>query len=320
VTNSGQTAEQARGIATPRFRRSNAYHRLGLARREEGFALVIVTIILAALSLVVASALSTTQERVIAVADAVDSMRLDTAVDAAFATAAAGLAGTSVDVPLRLGQPFTISAVGVETKTVVLPATAKLDLNSAEPVRLLALFRAAGLEPKRAARLVDQVVAWRSNENPSSVTREQNPDAPRRFVSVDELGLLPDSGSDVVSCLKSDLTVFSGASAADGAFASERLRAVTGATSAPTGGIVSALGPGRPDLPITVSAGEVFEIVTQAKSTETGRQVAIETDVRTTGSLSNPIWVIARTRLDPDASQEGACAALRQSGKLADAR
>lgn len=105
-------------------------------------------------------------------------------------------AATPGGLPRQDGTARTLTIAGAPVEVSVTAAGGLVDLNVAPPVLLAALFRAAGSEPERAARLAGAVADWRDRDDAAGPAGAEAaeyrdaglpPPANRRFESLAEL-------------------------------------------------------------------------------------------------------------------------------------
>lgn len=133
-------------------------------RRPGGFALLAVlwgTVLLGLLAANLGTA-ARTEARLSR--NLADRARAVAAVDGAVRLTVAELQAAPTALR-RDGTPRTVSVGGVAVSVIVSEAGGLVDLNAAPPVLLVALFRAAGADAERAARLADAVIDWRDADS-----------------------------------------------------------------------------------------------------------------------------------------------------------
>src|SRR5665213_2918891 len=101
-------------------------------RKEQGFALLIVLVVLVALSLMIGAVISATRGYTNETMSRLASLRLNAALDGAIATI-----GRDLSHPVMQGMPLVTSTVmdigPVAVKVTVRPEIAKVDINMADP-------------------------------------------------------------------------------------------------------------------------------------------------------------------------------------------
>lgn len=290
------------------------------APRENGFALLLVLIALATLSLVVAAVVDSARHYGHDSVARADMVRLGAALDGAVATAARDLVEASAATPLILQHPQTIVVDGISVTVSARPETAKIDLNAAPVTLLASLLRASGLKMEAAGRLADEIADWRDADaelHPHGAEVSQyllsgrgyGP-ANRPLRSVSELALLLDGSQDLVACLVSDVTIFTASPDVDPVTASARVRRAASLPGMPSqGGLVSIVG-GR-----IISSGALFEI--EASATGRGERLTRRTVLRITGDPRRPFWILSQLSPAPRmADQQAACKRLQRSGAV----
>jgi general secretion pathway protein K len=282
---------------------------------ESGFALLLVLIGLAVLSLVVAAAVEMSRHYGDEIALATETLRLRAASDAALATAARDLAEAGIVRPLLLSHPQAIELGGVHVTTSMRPETAKIDLNAADPALLRALMLASGFKRALSDRIADEIADWRDGDGEPRPHGAEAPDylmagrsygPPNRdFESITELALLLHGGEDLAACLAPDVTVFSHQRAADPWSASARVRFALDAVT-PRNGDTAQSAPQSP-AGHTVSPGEMVELTVVAVG-EGGRRYTRRATLRMTGDIKRPAWLVADMAPMPrDADVKAAC-------------
>lgn len=278
---------------------------------DGGFALLIVAITLAALSLMIGSILYMTRHHAQELAASISLLKLRSAMDGATATAAAEL---SFGGP-ALTQPETASIGDVSVHIAVRPESAKFNLNKSDPALLVALLNASGTSPAFAQRLADEIVDWRDADSEPHASGAEAADylaagrsyvPPNRpFESVAELSLLLDGSDDLVTCLKPDVTVFGDSDGVIAQNASSRLRqALEHSTLHIQQSVVGA----RP----AVVAGDVFEI--DERASDSGIAMSRQVILRVTGDPRGPIRLLFQSPLIPsEAEALKACARLERN-------
>ena len=278
-------------------------------RDDRGFALLIVAIALAALSLIFAAALGTARQHLATTAAAADRVQLSAALDGGIATAEHELVTSGNRVPAALLAPQTVEIGGIPVRISARPEASKLDLNAADPEFLLRYFVVSGLDTGTARSLVEQISARRKDAGVSiSTTRYEN-HSDHVFQTVSELGDLHGASRDLLDCVGPDMTVFTGVAFVDTSSASERVRRASGIPLRPAQGSGPAVTTGRAVVP-----GEIFEITAEA---ETGGHTASkQAIVRATGNFKKPIWLLAQSAPAPSPKlAEAACDRLGLNGQ-----
>ena len=207
-------------------------------RANEGFVLVAVLWMLAALAELVSiySSYTLSTAAVSHVAD--DRLQAEASIRSAVEMAAfRQLAGPDQE----LSGSFN-TRVGRTRVTVQLaPETARIDLNAASVDLLIGLFTSVSVEPARAADLADRVIGWRTKGAPDKgaeaklYAERHVPYGPRQapFDNVLELSLLPGISPALVERLLPLVTIFNGHLKVDAASADPAvLSALPGMTPA----------------------------------------------------------------------------------------
>lgn len=290
------------------------------SRAEEGFALLAVAIVLAALSLMMAVVVQAARESVHDADSRVTAVRTAAALEGALATAARDLSQHAISGASLLSQPQTTTLNGVTVTASVRPEAAKVDLNVAEPDLLAALLQVHGVARTAAQIYVEEILDWRDDDTiarPSgaeaaeylAVGRSYVP-SNRGFSSISELRLLLHGSRDLAACLTPDLTVYSGQAGIDLASASSTVLA--------SAKLVGMVPPAKSVMQVSlatghvIESGAVFEINFVAKDDLSGRSTSRQYIVRVTGSTSQPIWILAHTLIPREEEAKAACAKLAE--------
>jgi general secretion pathway protein K len=285
-------------------------------RDDRGFALLLVLITLATLSLIVAASVDAARRYGGEASAKLQNVRNKAAMDGAVATVERDLAEAGAAPPSVLSHAQTYDVGGIAVSVEVRSEAGKIDINAASPELIRALLIESGLKKERAEKLSDEIADWRDGDNE---VRQDGAEASeymaagrsyvptnRGFESVTELGLVLDGGEDLADCLASDVTVFTRRGDVDPAAASPRvLRAAKAepATSKPPS--ISIVG-GR-----VIETGAIFDI--DASMTSAGRAFSAQTVVRVTGSQADPVWSLAQLSPKPH-GDVAACKRLNVSG------
>jgi general secretion pathway protein K len=268
-------------------------------KRDRGFALLLVLITLATLSLVIAASIDASHRFGGEASARIANLRLRAAAAGAFWTAARDLAEAGAAAPAMLTKPQSYVLDGVRLTVSARSETGKIDINAASPEMIASLLAQSGLSPEHAARLAAEIADWRDKDDDTrkngaetaeylGAGRSYGP-TNRDFESVSELALVLDGGVDLVTCLARDVTVFTHSADIDPEAASPLvLRAAKIAPGAlgPSG--FSIVG-GR-----TVEIGSLTDVNVSAVDESTGRFFTEETTVRLTGSGTDPVWIVSR--------------------------
>jgi type II secretory pathway component PulK len=284
-------------------------------RGDRGFALLIVAIALAALSLIFAAALGTTRQHLSAAEAHLTRVRLSAALDGAITAAGYDLVTAREIEPAILVAPQEI-AIGEDTVTVsARPEASKLDLNAANPDLLFRYLVASGIDEPRSKRIVEAILERRKDADPD-YARKHDKDRAEPFESVFEIAALDSVDDDIAECIAPDLTVFTGLTGVDLDNASARVRVAAGAgTSGP---------PASPEAPRVatagraITAGEIFEVTARVRDEATDQNQSRQTIIRVTGNLRSPVWTLAITSPAPDEKPaQAACDRIQGNSRTA---
>ncbi len=283
-----------------------------MERRDRGFALLIVTITLAVLSLIFAAALATSRQHLAATMSQMDRLQASAAADGAFATAERDLITASTAPPLILSAPETILIGGGEVRVSVRREATKLDLNAISLPFLERYLIAAGASVDAARSLVSAVAARRKLADLTGTVNRYEHHEDQRFQTVSELADIKGVDDELFGCIAPDLTVFTGATLPSPDGASQNVRVALG------------LPPNAHQQPSTTSvasgraivSGEVFEITADAKIPGYDTHLVKEVIVRVTGNRKRPVWILAESTPSLLNSQQ-ACERLKVGEKRA---
>jgi len=289
------------------------------SKRDAGFALLVVLIALAVVSLIVASAVEAARRQRDEASAQIAQVKQRAAMDGAIATVAREFAESGAAPPDLLLHPETFEMGGISVTASVRSEASKIDVNNANSALLRDFLIASGLKPKYSERISDEIADWRDADSVARPHGAETGDylfagrsygpANRNFESVAELGLLLDGSDDLVTCLEPDATVFTGRGDVDQAGASPRVRAAViaaGGTAAARRGALSVAFVGGH----YIQSGQLFEITLQvpAARPSPSRRVVI----RATGNQKDPVWLLSQEAPAPRvADADAACARLR---------
>lgn len=289
-------------------------------RGDRGFALLLVLVALATLSLIVAASVDAANRHARQSSAELDRVRLGAAMDAALVTVAHDLAEAGAAAPAVLSHAVSYEISGIAVAVEVKPETGRLDLNAAPPEAIEALLASSGIAPELARKLAQEVADWRDGDSDARKDGAEASDyimagrsyvpTNRAFETVSELGMMLDGGEDLVTCLEPDLTVFTRSADIDPNFASARLRrALQAAGAAQRPASTSVIG-GR-----VVSSSTIFDVAMSARDPRSGRHALSHVVIRITGSPSDPLWILSRKLAQPDGRYaEAACRRLAHRG------
>lgn len=230
--------------------------------------------------------------------------------DGAVRYAMAALASARRDLR-RDGTPFTVTVGGTPVRVSVTEAGALVDLNAAPPALLAALFRAAGAEAGRAARLAAAVADWRdADDSPGPGGAEASgyqaaglpPPANRRFEALGELGRVLGVDAALLAAARPYATIQSRRAGIDPRTAPVALllalpgvdpaavRALAARRPLPPEAPLGALG--VPAALLSASPGDVLEVEARAALPD-GPEALRRATVRLTGLRDDPLWLHA---------------------------
>lgn len=275
---------------------------------DRGFALLVVAITLAVLSLIFAAALGTARQHLSYASAAGDRVRLGAAIDGAVATVEYDLATAGNTPPAILKAPQILRIGDVVVRIAARPETAKLDLNEAPLPALNRLFVNAGISAHDAKDLADAIGKRRKDRDARKQSRDD-----LLFQAVSEIGGLKGVDRDLVDCVMPDLTVFSGAPLVDAEYASPHVRTALGLGAKPdTQPRISSLSGN------VVTAGEPLELTATATDSLSHSVLSRMVVIRLTGNSDRPVWTLAETSPAPtEEASQAACTreAVRRGAK-----
>jgi general secretion pathway protein K len=273
---------------------------------DRGFALLIVAITLAVLSLVFGAALATSRQHLSAAASQIDRVQTGAAADGAIAIVEHDLvtAGALPPAVLSAPQPYMIGGVQVEVS--VRWEAAKLDLNAVSLDVLKRYLTAAGASRDTTRALVAAIEARRKLANLTGKESRYERHDDQRFQTISEFADIKGMNDDLFDCIAPDLTVFTGGPLPSAEGASPRIRAALG-----VGGDA---GPRPSAAPVAsglaIVAGEIFEITADAKARNSDAHFIKQVVARITGNRTRPVWTLAESTPNPLSARQ-ACERLK---------
>jgi general secretion pathway protein K len=292
-----------------------------LSPGERGFALLIVIVVVATLSLMISAVITATRDHARITNSHLVVLQLRGALDGGLATIGRDLSTSRLNDTAQFNAPVTMEIAGVAVTIKVRPEAAKIDINAADPILIEQLLLVSGAEEKYSKRIADEIVDWRGHSNSVSrlsVTSSDYAMAGRAyrpphhaFESISELALLLDGNSDLVRCLAPDVTLFTHSPDVDLPTASDRVsqaaRAVspaqTTSRSILSAGIVGGAA-GQPDF---------YEVTEEATDEASHITLTRQVVLRMTGDPRQPFWILSVTSPVPSISDaKAACHRLKQ--------
>jgi len=280
--------------------------------RSAGYALVLVLIGVALLSLLVETALFVSTSAVHGADDAALRARLDAAAQAGIAQALLALSDTrpAQQWPVD-GTPRQIIFAGAPVRVAIFSALGQVDLNGAARPILFSLFAAAGLDQTDANIMADRVLDWREPGNLKRLNGAKAADyraaglnyGPRGapFQTVDELNLVLGMTPALYATLAPDITVYSVLPTPQPQAAPALVLRARGTDAPGIAAIMAARAAGQiapntagyrpPQGQILGLPGSVFTITATA-SLQAVSVTHTET-IRFTGNPQNPFWILA---------------------------
>ena len=284
-------------------------------RKDRGFALLVVVVVLVALSLMMGAVISATRNYAQITASHLAALRVRAAFDGGLATIERELSSPISQNAESPGPSRTITIGALSVEIAVRPEVAKVDINSASISLVMQLLLNSGLDARYSKRVAKEILAgprdkyglYNIDDDPSDLS------ARHKYDTLSELALLKDGSSDLLTCLAPDVTVFTHSPDVDPSTASSRVvravAAINPAMAAKRGilsaGVTSAVG-ARPSL---------YEVTETAKDTESQISFTRQTILRITGDPKRPAWILAETSPAPsEANATSACARLKSNG------
>ncbi len=281
--------------------------------REAGYALVLVLVGVALLSLIVVSVLLISARSVQDISADLARAKLACAADAGVSEAELSLLDLrpSMRWPVD-GTPRYISFDGIPVMVIVESESGKIDLNGADRDLIVGLFTAAGLDQTSANTMADRVLDWREPGNLKRLNGAKAPDyraaglpyGPRDgpFQSISELQLVLGMTPALYDELEPAITVYNMLPSPQMQTAPPLVLEAQGMDRASIEAVLSARARGEiaPDTdneePNAVAQipglpGTVFTILAQARYA--GREVLRRETILFTGNPKNPFWILA---------------------------
>lgn len=275
--------------------------------RDEGFILVVVLWGALIIALLANGVLTAGTSNAISVRTRLDRAIMTATADAALnLTILRLLSSRSADWPAMDGTPFQMELEGRAVTVEVQDQAGKVDLNHAPSAVLSRLFVASGVEQEEAAALAARVDVWRTSRglrplndgaaNDASVMPADNAGG-RRFVTIEELKLVPGMTAQRFERIAPMVTVYSGSAALDPNLASKDvLVALLGFAAVDAEGVIrvravaAQQAEDREAVPRRAPTGHAFEIKTRVARVD-GTSPGRVSVIRVTGYLSAPIWM-----------------------------
>lgn len=282
--------------------------RYARVRREQGFALLVVLVTLAALSLLWGAVVSGTRQYTAEATARLAALRLKGALDGALATTAFDLSRPMAD--FDGARHVQIGAIMVEVR--IRPETAKLDLNTANPGLISKLLYAAGLSEGLSDRLARRIAAVRLRDaSGQKILSGDNRSG--QLESVADLISGMRNGDDLVACLGTDVTLFSHSPDVAVHWASVRLREAALSFdpkrySEASASLTSIVG-GEASRP------NIIEIIERARDEATNLQMTRQVVIRLTGHPEQLYQIVTdRSPVPSDEVVKSACERLSKAG------
>jgi len=283
------------------------------AQKSAGYALVLVLLGVALLSLMVESALLVATRSVDTAAAEAIRLRLDGATQAGITEGILALVDRRPAARWPVdGTPRDIAFDGVQVRVAISSELGKIDLNNDARPLIFGLFSAAGLDATDADTFADRVLDWRE---PGAARRLNGakaadyraaglPYGPRGgpFQSIDELNLVLGMTPDLSARLAPAITVYSVLPAPQPQTAPPLVLRAIGMDSASIEAVMAArakgeVAPSGPQIgpdgqsPIPGLPTTVFTITAAARLR--GVLVVHSETIRFTGNPQRPFWVLA---------------------------
>ena len=202
------------------------------------------------------------------------------------------------------GRRIVYEYEGIAVSIRIEDEAGRIDLNSASPAVLSALFQAVGTETDTANALADRVADWRDSDDlvrpngaERTAYRAQGIDGPanRQFLTIAEFEDVFGSAAANYACLQPYLTIFSGRQSPDPRFMDSGLRSVLSRSTEPDYLRAPTVNSNSPAAMSPI--GRVYRI-TATVDAEAGYPKAMVAIVRVTGNRLAPYWVLSWTRAE----------------------
>lgn len=288
---------------------------------ERGFALLIVIVVVATLSLMIGAVITATRDLARTTNSHLVVLQLRGALDGGLATIGRDLSTPGWNGPIQYNTPVTIGIGGVEVVIKIRPEVAKVDINAADPKLIEQLLRVSGAEDFYSRRIADEIADWRGRGNQGyghSITSSDYAMAGRSyrpphrgFELIFELALLLHGNRDLVTCLAPDITLFTHSPDIDLATASDRV------VQAGRGVLPSQVS-SKSILSAGVAGGQVaqpdfYEVTEEATDEASHITLTRQVVLRITGDAHRPFWILSVTSPAPSISEAtAACHRLKQ--------
>lgn len=278
---------------------------------DEGFALLLVMVVVLTLSVMFGAILESTRQSVDETSERAVRLKMMAALDGALLSTSYNL--SRVGRQTHFGAPEILQIGDYAVRVTVRPELSKLDVNYASAESIQRLLEASEIPDDRAAAISASIVAWRNSTStgvtPQAQAVTSTPSHP--FETVADISLVRNGGPDLASCLGPDVTVFTRTASADASYASDRLRrAIYGETQQPqrqtsynsvVGGEAS-----RPDL---------YEVTEEASDDSHQITLRRQVIIRVAGDDRRPVWILDQTSPGPDEKNAAAaCQRLASHG------
>lgn len=187
------------------------------------------------------------------------------------------------------GRPYTFAFGGATVRVSVVDEGGKVDLNSASPVVLQGLFRAAGMNPDAAQKLAAAVVDWRGADLGTKVGLDvytANGYKPRHspFLSIEELQQVAGMTPALYRAIAGAITIWSGRESPDPSTAqSLALAAIPGMTPARVAQVTAARQATRPGVAGLFAGNGVTHSIRSEATMADGTRAVLHATVRLQG-------------------------------------
>jgi general secretion pathway protein K len=187
------------------------------------------------------------------------------------------------------GRPYTFRFGGATVRVSVVDEGGKVDLNSASPIVLQGLFRAAGVDPDAAQKLAAAVVDWRGADLGGKVGLDvyaANGYKPRHspFLSIEELQQVAGMTPALYRAVAGSITIWSGRESPDPNTAqSLALAAIPGMTPARVAQVTAARQATRPGVAGLFAGNGVTHSIRSEATMADGTRAVLHATVRLQG-------------------------------------
>ncbi len=264
---------------------------------------------LAVLSLLWGAVLTTVRQSTSEATARLSRLRLEGALDGALASLAYDLSRPHATFDGT--RHIQIGSISVEAR--IRPETAKVDLNDADPALISDLLHASGISGMTSDKLAHQIAEFRMHD-PSAPQYASSNHHSGHLASLTDIVAGIRNGGDLVSCLGSDVTLFTNSPDVAIHWASDRVRRAAIAFNPQlytrTSSALTSIVGGEASRP------DIVEITQRAHDNATQIEITRQVVMRLTGNPDQLYWIISNR--SPAPSAETSAAACERLGKEED--